>query len=88
MFSINKKKYENLKCQFGISSLENKYGGRRTLPYAFTEQGVAMLSDILHTDAAINTSIMIIDAFVAMKKYISNDILRISNIETKIIKKI
>lgn len=87
-FQLTKKEYENLKCQVGISSLENKYGGRRTLPYAFTEQGVAMLSGILHTDAAINTSIMIIDAFVAMKKNFSNDILRISNIETKIIKKI
>lgn len=64
-----------MKCQIGISSLENKYGGRRTLPYAFTEQGVAMLSGILHTDAAINTSIMIIDAFVAMKKYISTNLL-------------
>ena len=74
-FQLTKKEYENLKCQIGISSLENKYGGRRTLPYAFTEQGVAMLSGILHTDAAINTSIMIIDAFVAMKKYISTNLL-------------
>lgn len=74
-FQLTKKEYENLKCQIGISSLENKYGGRRTLPYAFTEQGVAMLSGILHTDSAINASIMIIDAFVKMKKYISTNLL-------------
>ena len=57
---------ENLKFQNGISS----WGGSRSLPYAFTEQGVAMLSSVLHSPAAIQVSINIIDAFVAMRNYI------------------
>ncbi|MBO5471329.1 MAG: ORF6N domain-containing protein [Bacteroidales bacterium] len=57
---------ENLKFQNGISS----WGGSRSLPYAFTEQGVAMLSSVLHSPAAIQISIRIIDAFVAMRNYI------------------
>jgi hypothetical protein len=55
-----------------IVTLENKRGmHRKYLPYAFTEQGVAMLSSVLHSDAAIRTSIQIINAFVAMRKFIS-----------------
>ncbi|MEI9475499.1 MAG: ORF6N domain-containing protein [Deltaproteobacteria bacterium] len=57
----------NLKSQFATSS----WGGRRTAPYAFTEQGVAMLSAVLHSDTAIKTSIQIINAFVTMRKFIS-----------------
>ena len=57
---------ENLKFQNGISS----WGGSRSLPYAFTEQGVAMLSSVLHSPAAIQVSIRIIDTFVAMRNYI------------------
>ena len=51
---------EFLLFQNGISS----WGGTRTLPYAFTEQGVAMLSSVLHSPTAIQVSISIIDAFV------------------------
>ena len=57
---------ENLKFQNGISS----WGGSRSLPYAFTEQGVAMLSSVLHRPAAIQISNRIIDTFVAMRNYI------------------
>lgn len=57
---------ENLKFQNGISS----WGGSRSLPNAFTEQGVAMLSSVLHSPSAIQVSINIIDAFVAMRNYI------------------
>ena len=57
---------ENLKFQNGISS----WGGSRTLPYAFTEQGVAMLSSVLHSPTAIQVSINIIDTFVAIRNYI------------------
>ena len=57
---------ENLKFQNGISS----WGGSRSLPYAFTEQGVAMLSSVLHSPTAIQVSISIIDAFVAIRNYI------------------
>jgi hypothetical protein len=50
-------------------------GGRRYNPYAFTEQGVAMLSGILHSKVAVDTSIRIIDAFVSMRKYISSSLI-------------
>ena len=57
---------ENLIFQNGTAS----WGGNRTLPYAFNEQGVAMLSSVLRSPAAIQVSIRIIDAFVAMRNYI------------------
>lgn len=47
----------------------------RTLPYVFTEQGVAMLASVLRTDVAASVSINIMNAFVNMKKYISNNLL-------------
>jgi hypothetical protein len=48
MFRLTKKEYEDLRCHFGTS----RWGGRRYLPYAFTEQGVAMLSSVLHSKRA------------------------------------
>lgn len=58
-----------------VTSDENlEYGGRRYLPYVFTEQGVAMLASVLRTKTAVETSIKIINAFVAMRRYISNDL--------------
>ena len=64
MFQLNSEEY--LKFQNGISS----WGGSRSLPYVFTEQGVAMLSSVLHSSTAIQVSISIIDAFVAIRSYI------------------
>jgi hypothetical protein len=58
---------EFLKFQNGISS----WGGNRSMPYAFTEQGVSMLSAILRSPVAIQVSISIMDAFVAMRNYIT-----------------
>jgi hypothetical protein len=49
----------------------NKRGGRRYLPYVFTEQGIAMLSAVLHSDTAIKVSIQIMHTFVKMRKIIS-----------------
>ncbi|MFA4839434.1 MAG: ORF6N domain-containing protein [Candidatus Neomarinimicrobiota bacterium] len=57
----------SLKSQFATSS----WGGRRTTPYAFTEQGVAMLSGVLRSATAVQISIQVINAFVAMRKFIS-----------------
>lgn len=86
-FQLTVEEYENLKCQIGISSLnENGYGGRRTLPYVFTEQGISMLASVLHSDIAINVSIGIMRAFVEMRRFIANNALlfeRISNVELK-----
>ncbi len=53
MFQLDKKEYENLKSQIVISS----WGGARSKPFAFTEQGVAMLASVLNSDRAINVNI-------------------------------
>ena len=84
-FQLTKEEFENLISQFVISS---DHGGRRKLPYAFTEQGVAMLSAVLRSDIAIQVSIQIINAFVQMRKMIGHETiqhLRIANIENKLI---
>lgn len=86
-FQLTNSEYENLKCQIGISSLdENRYGGRRYLPYVFTEQGISMLSAVLHSETAINVSIGIMRAFVEMRKFLANNSLmfeRINELEVK-----
>ena len=74
---------EFLLFQNGISS----WGGTRTLPYAFTEQGVAMLSSVLHSPTAIQVSISIIDAFIALRAFVAdNQLLRneVKNIELQL----
>lgn len=65
MFTLTAKEYENLKSQNATSS----WGGRRTLPTAFTEQGVAMLSSILNSDIAIEVNIRIIRVFTKLREY-------------------
>lgn len=86
-FQLSEIELENLRSQFVTSSLnKNSYGGRRYLPYAFTEQGVAMLSAVLHSDKAINLSIKIINAFVEMRRFVLNNQMlfqKISNLELK-----
>lgn len=66
MFQLTKEEF--LRFQNGISS----WGGTRTLPYAFTEQGVSMLSAVLRSPTAVQVSIRIMDAFVAMRNYITS----------------
>lgn len=88
-FQLTNGEYADLRSQFVTSSLaetQNSYGGRRYMPYVFTEQGIAMLSSVLKNDAAIQTSIRIMDAFVEMRRFIANNALlfeRISNVELK-----
>jgi phage regulator Rha-like protein len=75
---------EFLRFQNGTSSL--KHGGRRYLPYVFTEQGVAMLSAVLRSETAVRVSIRIINAFVEMRKVLMNNgalIYRLDKIELK-----
>ncbi|MDI6738489.1 MAG: ORF6N domain-containing protein [Nanoarchaeota archaeon] len=69
MFRLNEKEFQCLISQIVISKVHR--GGRRKLPYAFTEQGVAMLSGVLKSDIAVRISIQIINAFVAMRHFIS-----------------
>ena len=68
MFQLTKEESENLKSQSVISS----WGGSRSYPYAFTEQGIAMLSSVLRSETAILVSIRIMDVFVAMRKALAS----------------
>ena len=61
--------YASLKCQNGTSN--ERGGDRRALPYAFTQQGIGMLSGILRSQIAIETNIKIMRAFVGMQRYIA-----------------
>lgn len=65
MFRLTVNEFENLKSQIATSS----WGGRRTLPNAFTEQGVAMLSSVLNSDVAIEVNIRIIRVFTKLREY-------------------
>jgi hypothetical protein len=69
MFQLNSDEWQILKSQFVTSS----WGGTRKLPYAFTEQGVAMLSGVLRSETAIQTSIQIINAFVQMRQFLTQN---------------
>ena len=66
MFQLDNKEFANLKSQFVTSS----WGGRRTPPLAFTEEGIAMLSSVLHSDVAIAANISILRAFVKVREYL------------------
>ena len=68
MFQLTQEEYKNLKSQFVISSLE-RHGGRRKLPYAFTENGVYMLSAILKSLVAIEVSIEIMRTFTKLREF-------------------
>ena len=86
-FQLSEQEVENLRFHFGTSSLEKEnYGGRRYLPYVYTEQGIAMLSGILKNEIATQVSINIMRAFVEMRKFISNNHMlfeKISSLELK-----
>jgi hypothetical protein len=69
MPQLAEKRLENLRCQFGISS---QYGGRRYLPYASTEQGVAMLSGVLRSPRAVQVNIEIMRAFVRLRQILAS----------------
>lgn len=96
-FQINSEEWDTLRFQFGTSkNIENlrfqngtsssKHGGRRYLPYVFTEQGVAMLASVLHSSEAVKVSIQIMDAFIAMRRFIASNariFQRLDSIEQK-----
>ena len=67
-FQLTKEEAANLTSQIVMSS--SAHGGRRIPPYAFTEQGIAMLSAVLRSDVAVEVSIRIMDAFVEMRRFI------------------
>ncbi|MCP3926757.1 MAG: ORF6N domain-containing protein [Desulfobacterales bacterium] len=70
MFRLTKVEFDNLIFQIGTSS----WGGTRSLPYAFTEQGVAMLSGILNSDRAINVNIQIMRIFTRIRQILTDNL--------------
>ena len=88
-FQLTEEETENLRSQFVTSSLKKEnYGGRRYLPYVFTEQGIAMLSGLLRNEIAVKVSISIMDAFIEMRRFLSlngNVFERLINIEYKML---
>ncbi|MDY0402787.1 ORF6N domain-containing protein [Sulfurovum sp.] len=94
-FQLVQEEYDNLRFQKGTSSLRSQFvtlesgrgKHRKYLPYAFTEQGVSMLSAVLRSQTAIEVSIKIIDSFVEMRKFISSNadmFLRFERVEQRL----
>jgi hypothetical protein len=69
MFQLSKREFESLRSQIVISNVR---GGRRSAPYAFTEQGVAMLSSVLHSKRAIAVNVEIMRTFVELRRLVSD----------------
>ena len=72
MFQLTQDEFDNLKSQIVTSS--NGHGGRRYLPYAFTEYGVIMLSSVLNSKIATRINISVVKAFIEMRHYIAKPI--------------
>lgn len=82
MFQIGKEEFENLKSQFVTSS----WGGRRTIPLAFTEQGMAMLSGVLRSERAVEVNIAIMRTFVNLRRWMEDNkslAAKVRNLEKK-----
>ncbi|MEK7720617.1 MAG: ORF6N domain-containing protein [Bacteroidota bacterium] len=83
MFELSKEEWESLRCK---NCTSNVRGGTRYSPFAFTEQGVAMLSGILNSEKAIDVNIAIMRAFVLVRQYALTDkelMVRMNELETK-----
>lgn len=86
MFQLTQSEYyEILRSQVGTLELEQGHYSKY-LPFVFTEQGVAMLATILRTSVAVEVSIKIMDAFVAMRKYISSNLIEQKHINNLVMK--
>lgn len=92
-FQLTQKEVESLRFQIETSNKNNEMtnnirGGRRYLPYVFTEQGIAMLSGILKSEIAVRTSINIIKAFIEMRKILLSNgqvFERLTHVEYKLL---
>jgi phage regulator Rha-like protein len=80
MFQLTQQEFEFLRCHIGTSSLnkngsplQKEHGGRRYLPYAFTEHGVAMLSSVLRSKRAVQVNIEIVRTFIHLRKILATD---------------
>ena len=70
-FQLTAEEAANLRCQIGTSS--SRYGGRRYLPFVFTEQGVAMLSSVLRSGRAVQVNVAIMRAFVSLRRMLAGN---------------
>lgn len=87
-FQLTENEFQTLRFQIGTSKQNEEFrGGRRYLPYVFTEQGIAMLAGVLKNDIAVEVSISIIKSFIEMRKFISSNgqvFERLTNLEYKL----
>lgn len=83
MFQLTKAEFDELKTNLIFQNGTSSWGGTRKLPYAFTEQGLAMLSGLLNSDIAIQVNINIMRAFVAIRQMITDNspLKRLSTLE-------
>ena len=73
-FQLSETEYQALRFQFGTSKeVREKKGGRRYLPYVYTEQGISMLSAVLRSEVAVNVSVKIMRTFVEMRRFFTNN---------------
>lgn len=92
MFELSEKEYEILRTQIATSSLTSQnassnWGGRRYMPFAFTEMGVAMLSSVLRSDTAIRVNRAIMRTFVAMRQMLTNPpVDRVAELQGEVLK--
>ena len=87
-FQVTENEIYSLRSQFATLKNNGRGQHRKYLPYAFTEQGVAMLSAVLHSNKAIEVSIKIMDAFIEMRNFLINNgqiFNRLTNVEYKLI---
>ncbi|MBY0452089.1 MAG: ORF6N domain-containing protein [Bdellovibrionaceae bacterium] len=69
MFQLTDAENESLKVHFAVA---NKYGGRRTCPFVFTEHGTVMLASILNSPIAVSASIQVVRAFINLRRLLSS----------------
>ena len=88
-FQLTENEFQTLRFQIGTSKQNEEFrGGRRYLPYVFTEQGIAMLAGVLKNDIAVKVSISIIKSFIEMRKFLATNgqlFERLTNVEYKLL---
>lgn len=82
MFELESSEFDSLRCNYCTSNTKSQRGGIRYLPFAFTENGVAMLSSVLKSDTAIEVNIRIMRAFTSMRSFLTNNAHVFQRLET------
>ena len=70
LFRLSKKEFDGLRSQLVTSNVEQRRGGRRYLPFAFTEHGAVMAANVLRSDRAVEASVTVVRAFVKMRSFL------------------